>query len=309
MKSYLITLIISLLITLSSLSCKNSFSPNVNFNKQYALNCIIRGDTTLQFATVTQSFSKEDFNNESAFVPNAILKLNYDGQDYFFNDTTSVNPNNISYYYLKDLKLKEGKKIEIEADLPDGKVLKSSTQTPDVGKFVFDGDKNIPAKNYSNLISVNWSLPFYYGPDFYYRPYLYIVYKKKVNDTLMNLQREVPIEYNLEGDKYVPVYPDINKTNSISYSLEVINKTLLELSAKDSVDINSIVNAKFLVWILDDNLAKYISSSKTFQDGFSINIEAPDFTNVEGGYGIFGSFLTRETIIQIDRGYLKSIGL
>ena len=69
------------IISFSIISCENNITPVVNFKKQYALNCIIRGDTTLQYAAIIQSFSKENFSKESAFVPGAVFKLNYDGKN------------------------------------------------------------------------------------------------------------------------------------------------------------------------------------------------------------------------------------
>ena len=86
---------------------------------------------------------------------------------------------------------------------------------------------------------------------------------------------------------------------SIEYPLDAINKTLTEIKETDSLSNYNVLNAKFVLWVYDKNLATYISSTEGFQEDFSLRIEAADFTNVEGGFGIFGSFLEYETRIQL----------
>ncbi|MEJ2616208.1 MAG: DUF4249 family protein [Ignavibacteriaceae bacterium] len=224
MRKNLIKILIIFIISVLIISCENDLTPVVNFKQQYALNCIIRGDTTLQYAAILRSFSKEDFSTESAFVPGALLKLSYDGKDYFFRDTSSGGPDNIAYYYLKDFKPKKGKQLKIEADLPDGTVLKSSTQTADPAILIFEGDKNIPPENLSNVFSINWRLINYYGEPLYFKPFLYIVYRKNINGTTVYMQKEVPVQYNTQDGKYIPVYPKISLSNSIEYSMDAINE-------------------------------------------------------------------------------------
>ena len=300
MKKYLTQILIFFIIIISIISCENNFTPVVNFKKQYALNCIIRGDTTIQYAAILQSFSKEDFSKESAFVSGAFLKLNYDGQDYVFSDTSSEDPDNISYYYLKGFKPEKGKQLKIEAELPDGTILKSSTQTPDPAILIFEGDKNIPPDNFSNVFSINWRLINYDGEPLYFKPFLFIEYRKNINGKIVYMQKEVPVQYNTEDGKYVPVYPKISLNNSIEYSMDAINQSFTDLKEADSLTNYDILNAKFVLWVYDKNLATYISSTEGFQEDFSLRIEAADFTNVQGGYGIFGSFLKYETNIKLN---------
>ena len=114
------------------------------------------------------------------------------------------------------------------------------------------------------------------------------------------MQKEVPVQYNTEDGKYVPVYPKISLNNSIEYSMDAINQSFTDLKEADSLTNYDILNAKFVLWVYDKNLATYISSTEGFQEDFSLRIEAADFTNVQGGYGIFGSFLKYETNIKLN---------
>jgi hypothetical protein len=298
-KKHFTEILIYFIITISFITCENNFTPIVKFNQQYALNCIIRGDTTLQYAAVLRSFGKENFSMESAFVPGALLKLNYEGKDYFFSDTSSGGPDNVVYYYLKDFKPAKGKQLKIEADLPDGTVLKSSTQTPDPAILIFEGDKNIPPDNLSSVFSINWRLINYDGEPLYFRPFLYIEYRKNIDGSTVYEQKEVPVQYNTQNGKYVPVYPKISLNSSIEYSLDAISKTLTDLKETDSLSNYDILDARFVLWVYDKNLATYISSTEGYREDFSLRIEAADFTNIQGGYGIFGSFLEYEKRIPL----------
>ncbi len=307
MKNYLTAILICLLTAISFISCENNLTPVIDFNKQYALNCIIRGDTTLQYATVIRNFDNENFNTDSAFVSGAQLKLSYDGNDYFFRDTSTGGNNSIPFYYLKNFNIGKGKQLKIEADLPDGTVLKSSTQTPDPGLFIFDGDNKIPPGNFSGVFAINWRLYNYYGEPLYYKPILYIEYQKNVNGTMVHMRKEVPVQYNEQNNQNIPVYPKISLNNSVDYSLNAISIALTELKSADSLSNSDILNAKFVVWVFDRNLATYVLSSVGFQEGFSLRIEASDFTNIQGGFGIFGSFLKYETEIQLNPSDLKPV--
>ena len=304
MKIKFIKAFILFLTAISITSCKNSFSPIVNFKQQYALNCIIRGDTSLQYATIIRSFSNKDFNSKSAFVSGAKLKLNYDGKDYIFRDTASGGTEDIAYYYLKNLKPENGKELKIEADLPDGTILKSSTQTPNPGILIFGGDKTIPPEDFSKTISINWNLYNYSGRSLYYKPFLYIEYSVNNNGTIVKMQKEVPVQYNLENNKNIPVYPAISMNKSVEYSLSAFNTAFSEIEDADSLSNYRILNAKFVLWVFDRNLAAYLLSTQNLHDDFSLRIEAADFTNVEGGFGIFGTFLQYEKNIQLKSIYL-----
>ena len=69
-----------------------------------------------------------------------------------------------------------------------------------------------------------------------------------------------------------------------------------------------IKNAEFDVIILDDNLAPYYFSIQTFLDGFTVILDQQDYSNIEGGYGVFGSFFKQTHDLIIEPDYIRSYG-
>ena len=54
-KNLLFILLVGLLI-----SCEENFEPFGDIKEKYALNCIIRGDTTFQIASLTRTYANEN---------------------------------------------------------------------------------------------------------------------------------------------------------------------------------------------------------------------------------------------------------
>jgi len=127
-------LFISIWITFSS--CEENFSPAVDYRQTYALSCIIRGDTTLQVATLFSSYDLESgdpYQNHA--YDGAEIRLWYKDTVYWFKDSLISYPRYsdsvLKFYYLDNFRpLGNGEPLEIEAMLKNGKRLKGSCVTP-----------------------------------------------------------------------------------------------------------------------------------------------------------------------------------
>ncbi len=76
-------------------SCNNTFDPNAPFRQRYALNGIMRNDTTLQIVTISKSYEPADgFNpltsHQDPAVTNAQVNMWYKDNLYQMRDTTIV---------------------------------------------------------------------------------------------------------------------------------------------------------------------------------------------------------------------------
>ena len=56
---------------------------------------------------------------------------------------------------------------------------------------------------------------------------------------------------------------------------------------------------------LDAGLSKYYQA---FQKGFTIKINETDYTNIEGGKGIFASLYSFSKTLDVDSTYIRSFG-
>jgi len=295
-----------------SFSCKEDFSPYAGHDQKYVLNCILRGDSTFQYAAVTSSFgSSENFssNVSDRFLKNADIRIWDDNEVYKFRDTVITTKiygkeTAINIYKTTGFVPKPNRKFEIVALLPDGKRLKSWTNLPKQVNFEFSSsDSSIPSKN-NQFVFVRWESA---GEDLIYAPEINIYYKKA--GFPLGFAKKVPISYIKQDGKYYPNFATPSKERFVSIKMDAIRRAMNEISGSDPNKSNyTILTMIVHVHTYDKNLSEYYVSSAQSLDQFSINVDALDFSNIEGGLGIFGSYNSKKYVIKFNREFIGSFG-
>jgi len=143
----------------------------------------------------------------------------------------------------------------------------------------------------------------------FFYPRFSLVYFKLEGGIPIRHVTNLPARYILSGGRDVPVYAA--PTTDVVYSIEMdaINRTMQEVSSGDPDKKNYVILTVLVdVLTLDMNLSGYYSSGKISNDGFSVKLDQTDFTNVEGGLGIFGSYVNAKFTIRLNKDYIKSFG-
>lgn len=298
-------------------TCSEEFEPNASVKEVYVLNCILRGDTTVQYAIVSGSFG--DINSQNQyFVNGAKIVISYNDSIFVMRDTI-VNHSNAgknlvtNCYYVKNLRPVINKTIGIEAKLPSGALLRSVSQTLKVNAVYFYGSDNIipPKKKNTDYLVYIWddlggTLK---NRNSFFVPRLQIFYTERIGNKLENKEIQVPSYYLGQGGQSIPIYPEASHDNYAKFTLEAVTKTLKSIIAPNNDQNNySIVKAVFSVLILDENLTKYYIATQTYLEGFTVSLAEPDFTNIEGGKGIFGNYVKFNYEVTFDKDYLSSMG-
>jgi hypothetical protein len=325
MKKLIFFLFIALNIILF-ISCDDNVNPKTDFKEVYALNCVIRGDTSLQVATITRSYNVDGFdpltNSDDPFIKGARIKLFYQstGETFIFRDTSMVRPEGsrystpMSYYYIKNFRPAYESPISIEAMLPNGKILSAKSMALFISRYVIENkDYTIPTPNFGGkYLNFSWSAvtPSTKDVKVYYVPELIIQYSKIQNGSSLELQKKVPLYYISGRDGEFPLYPSIQSNiTSVSFDTLTIRRSLEEISAGDPNKQNYIVHkAVFRLLITDRNLAVYYAAQKTFLDEFSVRVTQPEFTNINGGLGIFGTLNSTQMNVPIKPEYISKFG-
>lgn len=110
------------------------------------------------------------------------------------------------------------------------------------------------------------------------------------------LEREVPLVLRTPDDENKnPVYPDIMRTETapkgpfvITYSLHAYAYTLRKI--KEDFGEVYFRRAHCSLVQTDQALYLYYNIANGFRDSYSIRMDHPDYSNIEGGLGVFGSF-------------------
>jgi hypothetical protein len=115
------------------------------------------------------------------------------------------------------------------------------------------------------------------------------------------LEREVPLLLRTPDEENKnPVYPDIMRAEAasqkrfvIAYSLRAYAYTLRKI--REEFAEVSFRGAHCYLVQTDQALYVYYNIANGFRDSYSIRMDQPDYSNIEGGLGVFGAFNVDET--------------
>lgn len=298
-------------------SCEEEvFNPKGEYDERYSLNCIIRSDTNLQVLTTFISYDVPGLdpyqNIKYPFIENAFIRM-WQGDDvYVFKDSieeridTSRYKSPKRYYYLDNFIAKEKAVLEIEALLPNGRRLKAITRIPEETKKDFNSsDKQIPVERKDNM-TLAWNSP---DPEAVFLPMVELFYKQNINGQWFRKKKEIPLEYVVSNGDETAVYPTPSRDFNLHIPISVIDRIMNEISEGDDKKSNyEIYTIITTLYTFDKNLSGYFSSVAKIDDSFSVSLDEMDFSNIDGGFGIFGAYYTSRMVTFIDKEYVATFG-
>ncbi len=297
-------------------SCDQSLNPKGDYYERYALNCILSGDTSYQVAMISHSYEVDGYdpytNTADPAVTGADLRLWYNDSVFVFRDSVVSRSGNTLYddslriYYLKNIHIDFNKTIEIEALLPNGRRLRSTTTS--AKEIIFDEPNNskvIPPIN-TPLVHIYWNK---YGVNGLFYTTFTVTYFKKVNGQTEKHTIAMPLKYNLADGEKIPVYPPISGLPAVVYNPDVIKQTLESISEgdPDKGNYSILINNPIKVYSLDGNLERYYSSTIT-ENNFTVRLDENDYSNITGGFGVFGSYIIKEYNIRFLAEFITELG-
>ena len=310
-------------VLLMLLSCEEEpFNPKTEFVQRYILTCVINCESDYQTATVSASYNVDEFdpyaNTMDPTVENVDIRIWYRDTVFVMQDTVVDRLNDeryntpYKYYYVRGLEPELGETLELEATLTDGRKLRAITTTSSMLNFFFgNGDSAIPASDGAMLMptfNVYWTFNGTVGRDLFV-PRLFIIYDKLEDGQRVEYSKEVPSDYIQNGDNYTPIYPIGRKNTLVHYNTSAIDRAMAEISEGDSNKQSYFIKKALIqLFVLDENLSSYYGSLQLKSDGFSVKIDAPEYTNIDGGLGIFGTYNQYFWDINILHDYIISFG-
>ena len=311
----------SLLLLIIAEGCGESVDPKSPFKEEYVVNFVLRGDTSLQVMTLQKSFDVPGFDpntyDGNPFITDAQVELIYDGIPHLLaNSTMAAGPGEpfdapYPFYFLSGFNIQKGKHAELLVTLSDGRVLKSSTDTPYYIYISFlNTDSSIPQEEgggfFANWRGSPWDTDF---DEMIFHPELQFTYAKIDEGLSIKHEVQIPLAVEQTAHGSVATYPGVTNSHWITWQREMIDYAFESISAGDTLKSNYvIISAKLKLRILDENLGTYLASMQTFLDSYSVRVEEPDLSNIEGGFGVFGSYLIEEQSVSIYSYYTESFG-
>ncbi|PKL83207.1 MAG: hypothetical protein CVV24_06220 [Ignavibacteriae bacterium HGW-Ignavibacteriae-3] len=307
-KSFLIILLFGLLV-----SCKENFEPFGDLKDKYVLNCVIKGDTTFQIASITRTYANDNYNPYSNTtdhnVGGALIRIWNGDSVVVLRDSILDKPANSKYqnpyhlYYTNKFKLVSST-IQIEAILPNGVRLTGEATVPNEVKFNYT-DKVYPPVSKSFV-------EFIWNPGVLDNAYLtqVSIYYYKADDPKKTVQiAYVPASYINQGGVDFPIAPKPNNANKLVIDVATINKTMELISAGDPNKANYVILGPFLeVVSFGKSLSTYFNSITRTNDAYTVNLSEIDYSNISNGLGVFGVYLKNYQPFTFTHAFIKSFG-
>jgi hypothetical protein len=307
-------------------SCRNDFNINAPYDDVYVLNCVLYNYTSIQYALISKNYFTENgapppLNSIEQNIKGSNIQIHYDNSVFVMRDSTfqladSGNEKQVNCYYLRDLALSPGKVITIEAAVPNGKILKSTTQVPNISYINFSPNfpqlnkegKNNPRPDYT----WKWNGSTLESTTILDLPQLEVYYKQYEQGTYIDKKVLIPLAFYFTVDKYgnlSPVEVELSFRTYCVTTRETVDKIMQNISGDDPNKENYIITKiVFSVIGLDPELSKYYSTYATYSENFTIKLRQTDFSNIDGGKGIFGVSYKFSKSLVVDSNYIESFG-
>jgi len=303
--------------TILFISCTEEFEPFGEFKENYVLTCVLNGDSTHQVAVLshiyeTGSFDPYDNTTDPAII-GADIRVWLGDSVYVFRDTsvtrddTSRYNTPFNFYYNNKFLIQADQIIEVEVLLQNGRRLKSSSKTPSSIIFEDESSVIIPPVG-SELINFSWKS---HTEGTFFSPKFYIKYRQNMDGVIVEKLKLVPKKYvNITGS-FQPVYPEPTNTTNIIYTMDAVSRALEEISSGDPNKQNYTIlqTSLFTLSAFDLSLSRYVSSTNQSFDDLTVTVNESDYTNINGGLGIFGSFISNNyETARFQSSYIESFG-
>lgn len=318
-------LILPVILFLFFESCRNDFSINAPNQDFYVLNCILQNNDSVQYAIISKNVytangASPTSNSTAQNIKGANVEIYYNDSVFVMKDTTieltnSGSVTQVNCYYIKNLVLQPGTVVRMEATVSQGEKLESTIQIPKISFTKFSS--TFPQSFQSGYITIpNYSWSWIGNTEdmtnILNLPQLEIYYKKYGGGTFIDKKIDVPLALYFTSDEnsnLIPVNAGLSFNNYCMTTLETVNKTMQKISGNDPDKKDYIVTkVLFSVTGLSPDLAKYYSAYNTYNEDFSIKLRQTDYSNIEGGKGIFGAYYKFSKPLTVDSFYIKSFG-
>ncbi|MBI9072416.1 MAG: DUF4249 family protein [Melioribacteraceae bacterium] len=313
----LLKIILLFIGVLVSVSCEDDLNPFGEPDEKLILNCVLGGDRDTQIANFSRSYYVDNFDPYSYTDDNVIgdahIRVWFEDSVKIFNDTIaqpgegSKYEKPLKFYYHNSFVPAPDTDYEIEAALPDGRKLKSITHSPKLVKFsAAQSDTIIPPLE-KDFVLIRWrsfeETPLYAASKFTF------IYFKRENGINIRYVKDIPHKYEKHNGKNVPFFPEPSYISSIDVPLLTFETALEEIwdgvTPKEDYTILAFILETI---IYDQNLTSYYASKAELEEGFSITVNEANYTNIEGGIGIFGSYIKQYRAIKFSHDYIRSFG-
>lgn len=311
------------LLALTSLlffqSCDDSFSPSGPEEQRMVVYSVLTTDSDIQYVRVYQNYFPLDNDPRQNItdhpIKDATVSVSDQTTTFLFRDTLLAREDTSHYkepvfaYVASGFPAKPGYSYTLKVVSASFGTLSATTRVPDASTLSIHDlpllDDPYQNANLYKSPSVSFTLSKNAEA---YRVRLLIEYDAENTGSREAYQREVPQvlrPIDCKAGIFDFIFPKVTRRSSVpSTGGEFMDTYRFNYFAyRRSIEFVYQTNVnplfrriKYFVVQFDGNWYKYYSTARTFQDRFSVRLDDPDFSNIPGGVGLFGSLVVDSTV-------------
>jgi hypothetical protein len=302
-------LIVFLFLTLWS--CNQPFDPRAPYRDRLIVYSVLSNDRQQQFVRLFTTYDSDDFNPSSVTAENPVIGAMVVISPAGFGsiqgtDTVLSRPDTSRYRsplnaYVFPLQIQYGTVYTLAATTPLGAV-GSVVRMPGQGFLAYTGVSVLrqPINSAGTAEIVITGALGQFASAFVVR--MTLEYDVTDSTGTVSKSTEVPASFpTIQTEEAVPLfdysrpsYPVLQRIGGNTFRAGFRNYAYIFAleSIKNREAGKSITYRKAMFTLVqaEENLFKYFSVTNSFQDSLSIRLDQPQFTNINGGLGVFGAY-------------------
>ncbi len=310
--------------------CNEEFSPKGTFHEEMVLYSVFSNTTDTVFARVYRTYDPPGFDPFEHATDNpvmdAVVTVTAGTTSIQFRDTIiqrtdqSRYPTDIQAFVLHPFTVVPGSQYSVNVQSGTAGSVTATTTVPGIGVLNYENRYVLQDPSLTSdffLVSINLT-----PQAWAFMARLSYHYEVSVNGQWIPDRIAVPVKVQDAVDcvNFVAEYPQLVRRRSptiaggsaildfVLYQNEALRLAIR--NARHGYDPDSLRFTKASVELIqvDRALYSYLSLTGGFRDPFSIRTDDPDFTNVTGGGGMVGSFVSQvdEFVVPADLGKIWS---
>ncbi len=279
-----------------SLSCEEDFSPKAPFEQKLVVFSLLTAARDTQYIRISRSYDVEGLdpfeNRESPDVADAQVSVSIDGGSVVtFRDTVIQRESAERYgaagtaYYAAPFQISPLTTYTLDVSSLKYGNASASFRTPNAIGIAHEVDR--VTGDFSVTAVSRGSKGFLIR--------LFIVFAVIKAGTTEERVVEVP---EFISDDGTSVYPDVDRLNSRIFWGDVISTVQNDVIQSDTSAEVSEIGRRIVAWALEPHAYNYYQVSRGFNDPFSVRVDLPDYTNILGGFGVFGGMLVDSVFVR-----------
>jgi hypothetical protein len=292
--------------------CENNFDPRGPYEKRLVVYSILSNRSDSQYVRIYTTYNPTGYdpaeNTEDTYVKSAAVTLFDDSTTYRLRDTVITRVDKSRYtddlgaYIAYPCRVRLGKTYGLLVACDEGNI---SARVSVPGKGLLIPNNPYILKNPDKYSTEDIAVTIMVSPSTRgYVVRLYLDYEVRIGVNWVHKRDEIPTAVlSGSGEEIQYDYPRLTRRASdvsqpyanIRFPISIYSSFYKKIQDQYGSDDFKVLSATYLLAQVEANLYKYFNLANGFQDRYSIRTDQPDFSNIQGGLGVFGA-MTEDSV-------------